>query len=226
MSSTNKQTPPYVITISRQLGSGGAFLGRKLATELDIAYADREILERAAEVLEVRAEEIEQREERVPSLMESVFQSFTFGAPEINHIPPLRVPSYEELREAETTVITEIASVRSAVIVGRGGFHFLKGYARHLSVFLHADTEFRLRRVQELYSLTAQDGLRAIHESDVARSRYLRDLTGRTWTDAAQYDICLCTSSLGLMLAERTLLELARTRFRVGAKHESAGKRS
>jgi cytidylate kinase len=215
MSSAKNSSSPYVITISRQLGSGGAFLGRKLATELEIAYADREILERAAEALQVRAEEIEQRDERAPSLMESVFQSFAFGAPEVNYVPPLSVPSYEELKLAETTVIREIAAIHSAVIVGRGGFHFLKGHSRHLSVFLHADIEFRLRRVQDLYSLTANEALRAIQESDMARSRYLRELTGRTWTDMAQYDICLCTSSLGLMLTERILFELVRTRFRV-----------
>jgi len=205
---------PYVITISRQLGSGGAFLGRQLASQLGIVYADREILERAAEVLQVQADEIEPQDERAPSLMESMLQSFTFAVPEANYAPPLRVPSYEELKQAETAVIAEIASVHNAVIVGRGGFYLLKGHPRHLSVFLHAATEFRQRRVQEVYSLPPQQALHTIHESDYARSRYLRDLTGRSWTDTTQYDISLCTSSLGLMLAERILFELVKTRFR------------
>jgi len=217
---------PYVITISRQLGSGGAFLGRQLASQLGIAYADREILERAAEVLEVQADEIEPRDERAPSLMDSLLQSFTFAVPEVNYAPPLRVPSYEELKQAETAVISEIASVHSAVIVGRGGFHLLKGHPLHISVFLHAATEFRQRRVQEIYSLSPQQALHTIQESDYTRSRYLRDLTGRTWTDTTQYDISLCTSSLGLMLAERTLFELVRTRFRGCGKNGSSGKRA
>jgi CMP/dCMP kinase len=217
---------PYVITISRQLGSGGAFLGRQLASQLGIAYADREILERAAEVLEVQADDIEPRDECPPSLIESMLQSFTFAVPEANYAPPLRVPGYEELRQAETGVIVEIASVRDAVIVGRGGFHLLKGHPLHISVFLHATTEFRQRRVQEIYSLSPQQALHTIQESDHARSRYLRDLTGRSWTDTTQYDISLCTSSLGLMLAERVLFELVRTRFRGCGKNGCGGKRS
>lgn len=223
MSDANPSSP-FVITISRQLGSGGAFLGRMLATELGIAYADREILERAAEALEVRADTLEPRDECSPSFIDSVLQAFSFGVPEVNYAPPLEVPSYDELREAEANVIREITARKSAVIVGRGGFHWLTGHPRHLSIFLYAETRFRIRRVQEIYSLSPEQALQAIEESDQARSRYLRKLTGRNWTDAVQYDVSLHTSSLGLMLAGRILVELARLRFR--DSRNSSGKHS
>ena len=71
----NKQLA-YVITISRQLGSGGAYVGRKIATELGISYVDRDILERAAESLQVRAEEVEARDECAPTFMETVSRHF------------------------------------------------------------------------------------------------------------------------------------------------------
>jgi cytidylate kinase len=209
----NKQQP-YVVTISRQLGSGGAYLGRKLASELGISYADRDILERAATSLQVSAELIEGCDESAPSFIESVLEAFSFSVPEANYVPALPVPSYEQLRGAESDVIREIAAKQSAVIVGRGGFHWLSSHPRHLSVFLHADLGFRVRRVQELYGSTQEQALLAAQESDRARDRCLRELTRRPWTDAQQYDIALCTSTLGLMLSGRLLLEAVRARFR------------
>ena len=116
---------PYVITISRQLGSGGAYLGRALATDLDIPYADLDIVKRAAELLQVRTEDVEALDESAPSLWESVFDSYTFGAPEVSCLPVQAVPSYVDLREAESEVIRDMAARRSAVIVGRAGFHWL-----------------------------------------------------------------------------------------------------
>ena len=71
-----------------------------------------------------------------------------------------------------------------------------------------------MHRVQELYGFSRERALRAIEESDKARGRYLRELTGRSWTDTLQYDISLCTSTLGLMLAGRVLCETVRTHFR------------
>jgi cytidylate kinase len=205
---------PYVITISRQLGSGGAHLGRALATELGIAYADRDILERAAASFQVRTEDLEARDESAPSFLESVFGPFALGVPEVACIPALDLPSYTELREAESEVIREIAARQSAVIVGRAGFHLLAHHPQHLSVFLHANLEFRSHRVEEVYGISRERALRVIEESDRARGRCMRELTGRPWTDALQYDVSLCTSTLGLMLAGRVLGAAARAHFR------------
>ncbi len=210
------QQLPYVISITRQLGSGGAHLGRKLAAELGISYADRDILERAAESLHVRTEEIEACDECAPSFMQSVLEALSFGVPDVNYVPAFQVPSYAQLRGAESEVIRGIATQRSAVIVGHAGFHLLASHPRHLSVFLHAELEFRAHRVQELYGFSREQALRALEESDRARGRYLRELTGIPWTDSLQYDISLSTSKLGLMLAARVLCEAARARFRNG----------
>lgn len=205
---------PYVITISRQLGSGGAFIGRKLASELGISYADRDILERAAAILKVRTEELEARDESAPTFFETALEVFSFGVPDANYVPMLQVPSYAQLRDAESQVIYEIASKHSAVIVGRGGFHLLASHPRHFSVFLYADVEFRASRVQELYGFSREHALHAIEESDRCRARCLRELTGRSWTDALQYDLVIGTSALGLMLAGKVLCEAARAHFR------------
>ena len=206
---------PFVITISRQLGSGGAYLGRKLATELGIFYADRDILEQAAESLQVRTEDLEALDESVPSFLETVLESYSLGVPEVSCIPALEVPRHGELREAEAVVIRELATRQSAVIVGRAGFHLLAHHPRHLSILLHAKLEFRAHRVEEIYGVPRERALRVIEETDRARRRYVQEVTGRPWTDILlQFDVSLCTSTLGLMLAERVLCETVRSHFR------------
>ena len=205
---------PYVVTISRQLGSGGALLGRRLAKELGILYADRDILEQAAKLLDVNVRAAESRDESAPSFLKKVFESFAYGGPEVYCAPSLQVPSYEELRDAEIDVIREIAAQRSAVIVGRAGFHLLALHPRRFSIFLYADLHFRAQRVQELYGLSRERALHVIDESDRVRERSVHELTGRPWTDTLQYDVSLCTSSLGLELAGRVILELVRHHIR------------
>jgi CMP/dCMP kinase len=204
---------PFVITVSRQLGSGGAYLGRMLASELGIGYADRYILERAAESLQVQAEELEPRDESAPSFLEAVIDAFAIGVPETNYVPVRPVPSYEQLRDAESEVIREIAAQHSAVIVGRAGFHLLASHPRHFSVFVHANLEFRVHRIEELFGYSRERALREIEESDRGRERCLRALTSRSWTDTRQYDLAFSTSALGLMLAGRILCEAVRRHF-------------
>ena len=206
---------PYVITISRQLGSGGADLGRALAADLDIPYADLDIVKRAVELLQVRTEDVEALDESAPSPWESVLDSYTFGAPEVSCLPVQAVPSYTDLREAESEVIRDMAARRSAVIVGRAGFHWLANHPRHLSVLVHANLGFRAHRIEEAYGVSHEKALRIIEETDRARERYIQQVTGRPWTETLpKFDISMCTSALGLMLARRVLYETARTHLR------------
>ncbi|HEY3358356.1 MAG TPA: cytidylate kinase-like family protein [Polyangia bacterium] len=208
------QQEPFVVTISRQLGSGGAYLGQRVAARLGVAYADREILRRAAETLGAKEEVLASQDERAPSFWDELLGSYAYGPPEATFVPPpLVVPSPRALQAAEAAVIAELARTRSAVIVGRGGFHVLRDHPRHLSVFLHADPVFRRLRMCANYGLEEAEAKAQIEEADRARARHLRALTGRDWADARQYDLALNTSALGLEAAEEAIVTVATRRF-------------
>src|SRR5665647_1448752 len=99
-----KQTTPFVITISRQLGSGGAYIGQKLAEKLNIYYADREILSRAAKQLAMLEEDLESRDEKLLSFWKSFLHIEGFS--QDVHIPPkMNFPFDSEIFEAESDVI-------------------------------------------------------------------------------------------------------------------------
>ena len=204
---------PYVITISRQLGCGGAYLGQRLAIRLNALYLDHEIVRQAAQELKMPEEYLVSRDEKVTSRWQSVLQSIAYSNSWSYAPPPLDIINDDKLYNVESDIITRIANQRTAVIVGRGGYYILRQHPRCLSVFLHASLEFRKKRVEELYHVSAQQALKLISSVDLERARYLRALTGQDGLDARQYHLCLDTSALGLEKAEVIILEALHARF-------------
>jgi cytidylate kinase len=193
-----KPTNPMIITISRQLGCGGAYIGQKLAKKLKFRYADREIIRSVAEKLSVREEDIEMRDEKRQSIWESMMNSTGF-APEF--YVPLNVryaPSDAELYETETKIIEEIAAEGGAVIIGRGGFYILRNRPSTIRILLHADIDFRIKRVAELYKVSAKKAAEMVQQSDKDRAKYINALTGTSWMDATLFDLAIDTGRIGI----------------------------
>lgn len=199
---------PFIITISRQLGAGGSFLGQQVSASLGFPYADREIVNLAAQTFHVSEELGESMDEKMTPLWQSLLQVFECGSPVSTYCPPpIPSPSDSAFHEAESEVIRSIARNGSAVIVGRGGFYVLRDYPLHLRVFLHADMHFRLRRVCEVYGMPARTAEEVIKRNDREREHYIRHLTGADWTDATQYDLCLDTSTMELQWCEQIIVD-------------------
>jgi cytidylate kinase len=192
-----KPITPFVISISRQLGSGGAYIGQQLAKRLNIDYVDREILSMAAKQLAVLEEDLESRDEKLLSFWKSFFHMNAFASE--YHLPPqMNFPFDREIYDAEAEIIKHIAEDRSAVIIGRGGFHILQEYSNHIGLFLHAGIPFRSKRIQELYKVPEKTALEMIIQNDKERGNYIGTFTGKRWTDAGQFDLSFDTGKIGL----------------------------
>jgi len=193
-----KVNSPFVITISRQLGSGGAYIGKQLAKNLDIFYADREIISQVARQYSLLEEDLESHEEKKASFWQSIIQTYGFGLPD-GYVPPqITFPTDRELFQAESDIIEHIAKERSSVIIGRCGSHILRKHPNHFDIFLHGDLPFRRERIQKLLKVSEQIAERMIIQSDKERSQYYQAFTDREWLDARQYDISINTSKIGL----------------------------
>lgn len=192
-----EKTSPFVITISRQLGAGGAYIGQQLAKKLDFFYADREIIGQAAKELSVLEEDLESREERITSYLRSFILSYA--------IPPVSNPprqfsglSDTKLFKTQSEIITRIAKERSAVIIGRCGSYVLRDHPNHVSIFLYADLTFRKNRIQKLHDLSEGEAKETVTQSDGEREQYHYKFTGKDWTDARQYNLCVDSGKLGV----------------------------
>jgi cytidylate kinase len=192
-----KQAKTFAITISRQLGSGGSYIGQQLAKKMNIYYADREIISKVAKQLSVLENDLESREEKILSFWESLFKVYSF-APDVYVAPQLMAPTDRELYETEASVIEHIAKEHSAVIIGRCGFHILREHTNHVSIFLHGDTDFRNNRIQDIYHVSKELAGKMIAQSDKERALYCKTFTGKEWADARNYDLSINTSKVDI----------------------------
>ena len=192
-----KQSRTFVITISRQLGSGGAYIGQQLAQRLNVFYADREIINKVAKQYSVMEEELESNDERILSFWQSFFQYNTFSA-EMYTPPKLLVPNEQELYLAEAEIIQRIAKERSAIIIGRCGSYILRDYPNHISLFLHGDMASRISRTRNLYHLSEVEAAKMITKSDKERALHCKTFTGMEWMDASNYDLSIDTSKIDI----------------------------
>lgn len=200
-----------VITISRQAGSGGSYIGHEVAKELGITFVDREILRQAAEHLGQDDATLEEYEERSSGFLQNFVSLLSLGTPESPYLPPSERPIYDrDLFELESKIIGRVATEYDAVIIGRGAFHVLKDRPGALHVFIHAPREFRARRLMETLSCsTLGEAREKTDESDRRRAKFFKDMIGTSWTDARNYHLCIDTSLLGLEESVRTIVDLA-----------------
>jgi CMP/dCMP kinase len=206
-----KMTKPFLITISRQLGSGGAYIGQQLAKKLNVFYANQEIICMAAQKLSVLEKDLVSRDEKICSFWQSLLQISPFV--QDAYVPPaIMPPGDHELFETEAGIIESIAKKHSAVIIGRCGFHVLREYPNHVSIFFHADFAFRSSRIQKLYNLSEETAGKLIARKDKERALYCKTITGTEWADARNYDICMDTGRVDLDKTIELILQYLKSR--------------
>jgi len=202
--------PPVVITVARELGSGGSYIGKQVARRLGYAYIDRQILQQAAGELGLEETELEDRDERVQSFWDRLISVFALGGVDAIYTPPLRWVSDEQLVETEQRLICELAVKRPCVVLGRGGFHLLRGRAKLLNVFVHAPLSFRIQRVMNIYRVDSKrEAAEMIDRSDQERTRYIKSFTGFDQFDARNYHITINTGLVDFSTAEEMVASLA-----------------
>ncbi len=202
------------VTLARQLGCGGSYLGQQLAESLSVRCLDREIVSHTAKELALNEADLAEREERASSFWERMLRGLVVGPPEaLYHAPVIAAPTDRELFDAETEVMKKIAAQENCVIVGRVASHVLPRHAGTVNIFLHAPLKFRVRRVREHYGAADDAQARAmIAQSDETRRRFITQMIGRDWTDATNYHLSIDTSILPLPEVAELLTDFVRRR--------------
>jgi cytidylate kinase len=204
-----REKPHVAIAISRQMGSGGSYLGYTAAKELRFKYIDREILRQASQRLHMGTAVLEEYEERSGGLLETILRGFSFGDPEMPYARGAKQPVYErDLFGIECTIMHEIVDRYDAVIVGRAGFHVLRERPGVIRVFVHAPLEFRINRVVQVQHSLVSEARAKVEASDQTRAKFVRDMTGVEWTDARNYDLCIDSSRVSFPTSVEMIIKL------------------
>ena len=197
-----------IITISRQTGSGGRIIGRRIAKQLSIPFFDKELLERAAKESGLCKEIFEEHDEKPTNsfLYSLVMDGFSYG-----YSSPIGgdMPMDHKLFIAQFNAIKEIAAEGPCVIVGRCADYALAGNPYLLTVFIHGDTDDRVKRLMEQYQIKENKARELILKTDKKRSSYYNYYTDKRWGSAFSYDLCLNSSSFGLEGCSNAILHAA-----------------
>ncbi len=177
-----------VITISREFGSGGRTIGKKVAEELGIPCYDSELLQKIAEESGFDENYIKDAGEYAPGgFLASAFSHRGAGPNNADY-----------LWEIQYKIITELAEKGPCVIVGRCADYILRDKADCLKVFVHADLSFRAERIVKEYGERDVSPEQRLKDKDKRRAAYYRFYTDMKWGHAQNYDITLNSGTLGI----------------------------
>ena len=201
-----------VVTIARQYGSGGKTVGEMLAKEMGIPCYGENLLKLASEESGIHERLFMQLDEK---LQNSPLLRMTTDVYTGELIPPdsSEFVSAKNLFNYQAKVIKRLAETESCVIVGRAADFVLKDYPNVISVFVHASEEFNLARAMERNSMTESEMKKFIAKTDRYRADYYKHYTGREWTDARNYDLCLNSGKLGFEKCVQEIKGYMKVRF-------------
>ena len=182
-----------IITISRQFGSGGRSIAKKLADKLGFAYYDKELVKQVSVETGFAPEYIEEKGEYAQTRSKLSYLFSNVGTAGI--MSGMSVSDY--LYTMQRKVILDLAEKGSCVIVGRCADYILKDRADTLHAFIHAPVPYRADRIVRLYGESELSPEKRIADKDGKRRVNYEHFTGRPWGAAENYDICLDTKTIG-----------------------------
>ena len=188
-----------IITISREFGSGGRFIGEEVAKKLGIAYYDKNIINEIAEKSGLSPEYIQENAELSPK--KGLF-AYAFAGRDMTG------KSVEDMvYEAQRKVILDLAEKEPCVIIGRNADYILKDRDDVLNVFIHGDMPEKIHRIIHLHNVEEQEAVRMMADTDKRRMTNYNFYTEQKWGKASNYTLSLNSSQLGYDRCEAIIME-------------------
>lgn len=183
----------FIITIGRQFGCGAHEIATRLAEKLDVPYYDKEIIKRAS--LESGFDE-----KLFHYYDERPVRSFLFNVSTDGYIPmgSNNQTLEDQIIQYQFNTIKKAANENSCIIVGRCADYILRENNDLMSVFLHADNEYRLNRIIKDYNYSEKNAVKEMKTVDKKRAKFHDFYSDNKWGDATAYDLCIDVSKLGI----------------------------
>ena len=192
-----KKNENFVITINRELGSGGRTIGRLLAERLDVPYYDKALIDALQAMYHYSVEEIEQLKGRKHSWWAEVERILKIGPgmnsdfymPKKGDEPDLL--STDDIFNTETLILQDLAIEKSCVIAGRSGFFVFRAHPNHLNILIQASIPFRVERVMRKQNLSEEEARKTIEKVDKMRENYINKYAKTSRYDTRNYDLVI-----------------------------------
>lgn len=195
-----------VITLSREYGSGGRYIGKLIADKLGIKLYDKEFVVKLAEETGLSEEYIEDNEQK-RSPLEILNNGYYAG-----------LNNSDDLFIKESELIEEVANNESCVIIGRCADFILKDKENVLKVFVTSSMEDKISRVTTYYGLDKEKAKKEISRINKLRANHYKYYTENDWKDPSNYDICINSDAIGVENAANLICEMVAEKEKALAK--------
>ncbi len=195
-STDNKLQKQMIITISREYGSGGRYIGRLIADKLGIKFYDKDFIGKLSKQTGLSEEYIEINEQK-----RDVFDALNSGYYS-------GISNADELFIKESELIKEIADRESCVIIGRCADFILKDRKNILKVFVYSDMEHKIQRASDFYGLNKENAEKEIKRINKLRANHYKYYTEKDWNNYNNYDVCINSDTLGVENAAELICNL------------------
>ena len=186
----------FVITINRELGSGGRTVGRILAQKLGVPFYDKALIRALEKKYELTTDEIERLKSRKRSWWADFKRVMIVGEDAANSTAyyvgsESDLLTTEALFKAEKEILSGIAEAESCVIAGRSAFFVLNGHPNRLSVLIQAPIEYRIERLMKKQNMEWKEALKTINKVDKMREEYVKNYAQTSRYDTRNYDLVI-----------------------------------
>lgn len=179
----------YVITINRELGSGGRTVGRKLAEKLGVEYFDKAVINALQERYNLSAEQIEHLKGQETGWWAEFKRKMPFSDTEYD-LNRTDIET-EDVFRTETQILKALAKDQSCVIAGRSAFYVFRDNPNHLSILIQASMPCRMARVAREQNMSKEQARLVIDEVDKMRENYVNKFTGTSRYDSRNYHLVI-----------------------------------
>ncbi len=204
----SKQAEQIVITLSRQYGSGGRYIGKKVAATLGIPFYDRSIIDMAAEKSGLAAEYIRANEEKVADRLLFSSPISSLGSTFAHAFLPNGIYSnLDRMFFAQSAIIKELAEKGSCVIIGRCADYVLRDHENCLQIFIECDIDHRIERSIKHLGIDANNAASEVMKRDKMRANYYQHYTDQRWGEASHYHLTIDSGHFGADGCANLILE-------------------
>ena len=186
-----------IVTISRQYGSGGRYIGENLAKAMGVPCYDEKLIDMVAKESGFAQSFVAEKGERMTgSLLFNIASSLSFA----NNVFSTNngVTLQDEIYFTQNRIIKELADKGPCVIVGRCADYILREREGGLNVFIHADEESKIERAEKYFNITREEAPAVLKKKDKARANHYKYYTDQEWGMASNYDLCLNSGLIGI----------------------------
>ena len=194
----NKLDKHIVITISREYGSGGRYVGKLIADKLGIKLYDKEFITKVAEETGLSEEYIEKNEQK-RNILDTLNNGYYVG-----------LNNADELFIKESELIKQVADKESCVIIGRCANFILKDRKNVINVFVYSDMQDKIKRATEIYGLNKEKAEKEIKRIDKLRANHYKYYTEKEWNNHSNYDICINSDTLGVNKSAELICQIVK----------------